>query len=297
MFQKTIKNAAIIFAVAVSLVSCQKDDKLDQTVEKQSFVVNNGRLKFLGRLEFNCTMIGISHNDPKTIKELSDCGIDLLNSKCSDSICFKKQEYIPGSLRLVLNPEFEYQIGDTIIWICYDKKYLVYNENEQLLSQIKQNPNQYNDCNNNYCIEKITVTTLESDDRKLKDWSDAKYQYQFAQGGHWYKYVFELYKYDFGYNEHYIIPRIKFEYKNSRGNWVPAGEPVNKIMYYPTSIYINGSLKISFERNVTSNSNLEHMEYFFGPIQKLQVYGQWYAKVTYFNQYFSQGGGWNVTFY
>lgn len=145
-----------------------------------------------------------------------------------------------SSMRVVLNQDGVYQIGDRIYLLLGDSEYLIPESEERLVAALLHgaSPAEYAAAGR-IEIRRVERTTLDDVSRGESPTSqgllNAKYQSQFGAAGHTYKFVHEAYVDRF---THYLTAcfRAKFEYKDGSG-FRTAGERVYKEITSATVSY------------------------------------------------------------
>lgn len=207
---------------------------------------------------------------------------------------------MPEILSALANTECEYQVGTKIFWLNKEYEYIIDNQNEELLTEIKKNKSAKSSFDGVH-VHKVTKTYAKTnealkDDKTKSDWHDSRYQYQFKFENHEYKMVFECCVWDYNGRNGYYEVRNKFEYKKG-SSWKHAGQIVTRKTNITVSIldsHIVGWESDYHNRTVTSSSDLivagrgvqNSIGYF---IDAINVSGTMYA-------YTNHGGSWSRTF-
>lgn len=163
--------AAFILMVLLYSSSCTDRTEAEsvlpssKSLNKVSVKHENGRLVFADRYALHDLLANISHKSAKEKQRWeSSLGFYSLKSKLSESSNDLLEEYdnLPDFYLNVLNPQAEYQIGDTIVWYHQGKMHFIFDKNERLLAQIKAKPsiNPYS-----YAITRSLLSSSEAANR------------------------------------------------------------------------------------------------------------------------------------
>jgi hypothetical protein len=219
---------------------------IDTQVSKKLIPVNvkNGRLVFSSAEAFRETLDALSKKNEKELTEWeSEVGFFSLR-KYLDSTNNQEQKEAYGRLpRLftaILNSHGEYQVNNDILWVNQNDIYLIPNNDEKLLLDLKKSNFKYPNLKKGKIIEKITPIKTQKSKEQFSNKNLtglSSYQKQYKPREIELKIVFEAANYvvlvpapNLSYAT--LEVRIKHEYwkkpRFGRGKWLPAGEQVNK---------------------------------------------------------------------
>lgn len=239
------RNLIFIYALFIASLftfsSC-KDSLNEVAADKTAkadhadFTVQNGRLVFKNRQSLE-----------KTLNELRNKGNQFWNSWESkigftsyrrSGLLNEGNEIIkgfgfPAYHATLLDKNQTYQIGDTIVFFDNGYQYFIPKKDEQLLQKLKKQENV------DVLKYKMEAKVTEKSDKNARvamgtNSVDARYQYRFwTDGGSERKIIFEIATVTYYCGSGCaptieLLTRIKQEWKNSKGQWLPAGETMQK---------------------------------------------------------------------
>jgi hypothetical protein len=333
-----MKKITILMIALITLWSCEEkeitlnenaDDNYIESVNPlDNIVVDNDRLVFENPEHFN--------NCLNTISEMTKEEFDLWETNMgfksyrtySNNILNKEWEEfmevseaggnvdelkttelteMPVILSALTNTKCEYQVGKKIFWLDKEYEYIIDNQNEELLAELKINKSTKSSFED-VSVHEVTKTYAKTnealkDDNTKSSWHDSRYQYQFVYGNHEYKIVFECCAWN--YNSWAVWElKNKFEYKKG-SSWPHAGEPVTRTTNVAISLRNCGysactwNVVLSPNQTITSQSDLvyggngfPYYDEYMNPrryIWGIDVQGTMSA-------YTNNGGKWSTTF-
>ena len=156
----------------------------------------------------------------------------------------------PSHLKAILNSEFEYQYGDTVVWFHGNYLFKVLENEDNLLSQIKDDPHSDR-------FVKYRAMAIQSFVGKAKNGreipSSVVYSTTFRlTAAHDYRFGRHLYNIFSGiYGSNSIVLSSYLQYRANNGNWYQAGEIVERQTIYAwfvtdpgySAVYIGGAYK------------------------------------------------------
>lgn len=300
-------NLSLVVAFLIILGSCKKSMEeptlLTQTQNETLVTNEGGRLKFKSSEALNKVLNLLGNKSESYLAnwegELNFTSLRSNHDKDSTLLEFG----FPLPFLSIINPSGEYMIGDTILWYHEGYRHLIINKDEELLSNVKQNPS----------LSKlkfkagIAPISFEGNPKNKNTTSevwlgygaiDARYQYHFYNDwGHLRKLIFEVQNYTqeypgLGYRN-WIYTRIKQEWKGSR-SWKPAGEETYKsitnlsyeIKYFNINGWQTSSGAVASIGPQIDGNNLEYQIGHYitsgqtGGGLSVTVSGNYYARVT-----------------
>lgn len=284
-----MKKTVIICATLFLFISCKRQVVPNLNEVQSSIKVENGRLAFKSTQDYINTLDYLFKMNDKTLDEWEakynfssirkyfNASFDA-NNKILNSF-----ENASPSWQATLNTNCEVLIGDTIVWFNGGIKHYIPNKNEALLQSIKRNPansrftSEYSiklqDKKKAQVAERIIIGSNTLDARWQKKITYYKGSMNVNAGER--KYVHEIVTSTQGFGctpqfcDTYsqINLRVKLEYRDSRGNYPPAGEyrsvTLNIVStdayyrpsYFLTSPWFAGTTYIN-EGPIITNGNL-----------------------------------------
>jgi hypothetical protein len=143
----------------------------------------------------------------------------------------QEKPFMPTLFAALLNSEGEYQVGSNIVLVRGDEEFIIPNQDEALLSQLKASPDRAQAVGViQHSIVK-TLTPLPSGNEVSALAINSRYSCEFTPTDHTYRFVASAYNWA-DYYMAYLGIYVEFQYWFSRWykkEWRPAGETTRKI--------------------------------------------------------------------